>query len=89
MFPKLACALCWKTSLPEVSCTGHALNRGFRTYAEAHNLLWDFRVKFPGTLLQRLTPADVSTTELAHTCSWGMDTLVDDVECALVANKDL
>ena len=89
MYPKLACALCWKTSLPEVSRTGDALNRSFRTYVEAHNLLWDFRVEYPGTWLQRLSPADVSTAELARRRSCGMDTLVDDIEYALAANKDL
>ena len=74
--PKLACALCWKTSLHELSRTGDALNRGFGTYIEAHNLLWDFRVEYPDTWLQRLSPADVSTAELAL------------VECELAANKD-
>ena len=52
-------------------------------------ILWDFRVEYPGTWLQRLSPADFSTTELARRCSCGMDTLVGDVECALAANKDL
>ena len=89
MCPKLACALYWKTSLYEVSRTRDALNRGFRIYVEAHNLLWDFRVGCPGTWLQRLSPADVSTAELARRCSCGIDTLVDDVGCALEAIKDL
>ena len=89
MCPTLTCALCWKTSLPEVSRTGDALNRDFRTYVEAHNLLWDFRVEYPGMSLQKLSPADVSTAELARRCSCGMDTLVDDVEYTLAANKAL
>ena len=49
-----------------------------------------FPFEYPGTRLQRLSPADVSTAELTRRCSCGMDTLlVDDVECALAANKDL
>ena len=53
-------------------------------------ILSNFRVEYPGTWLQRLSPADVSTAELARRCSRGMNTLlVDDVECALAANKDL
>ena len=52
-------------------------------------VLWDFRVEYPGTWLQRLTPADVSTAELARRCSCGVDTLIDDVECALAANENL
>ena len=46
-------------------------------------------VVYLGTWLQRLSPADVSTAELARRCSCRKDTLVDDVECALSANKDL
>ena len=52
-------------------------------------LLWDLRVEYPGTWLQRLWPADVRTAELARRwCSCRMGTLVD-AECAHAANKDL
>ena len=52
-------------------------------------VLRDFRVEYPGTWLQRLSPTDVSTAELARRCSCGINTLIDDVECALAVNKDL
>ena len=83
MCPKLACALCWKTSFHEIYRTDDALNRGLRTYVEAHNLLWDFRVEYPGTWLQRLLPADPSSAELVRRYSCGMDKLVDDIELRL------
>ena len=46
-------------------------------------------MEYPDTWLQRLSPADVSTVELARRCSCGMDILVDDVEYELATNKDL
>ena len=55
--------------------------------SRAHNLLWDFRVEYSGTWLQRLSPADVSTAELARRCSCGMDII--DVKCAHAANSIL